>query len=85
MFSFVTLILIRSFDVAVDEDDDDTGEDDADEEEPDDFVGSLLDKVLSNLDGPAIIFIKCLKSNNIKFIFTNMHVDNQKQTKNKCT
>lgn len=85
LFSFVTLILIRSFDVAVDEDDDDTGEDDADEEEPDDFVGSLLDKVLSNLDGPAIIFIKCLKSNNIKCIFTNMHVANQKQTKNKCT
>lgn len=48
--------MIRSFDVAVDEDDDDTGEDDVDEEEPDDFVGSLLDKVLSILDGPAIFF-----------------------------
>lgn len=70
--------MIRSFDVAVDEDDDDTGEDDFDEEEPDDFVGSLLDKVLSNLDGPAIFFFKCLKSNNIKCIFTNMHVTDQK-------
>lgn len=61
MFSFVTLILIRSFDVAVDEDDDDTGEDDVDEEEPDDFVGSLLDKVLSILDGPAIFFFQMLE------------------------
>lgn len=70
--------MIRSFDVAVDEDDDDTGEDDVDEEEPDDFVGSLLDKVLSILDGPTIFFFKCLKSNNIKCVFTNMHVTDQK-------
>lgn len=71
--------MIRSFDVdAADEDDDGTGEDDDDEEETDDFVGSLLDKVLSILDGPAIIFFKCLKSNNIKCIYTNMHVAKQK-------
>lgn len=57
LFSFVTLILIRSFDVdAADEDDDGTGEDDDEEEETDDFVGSLLDEVLSILDGPAIFF-----------------------------
>lgn len=46
LFSFVTLILIRSFDVdAADEDDDGTGEDDDEEEETDGFVGSLLDEV----------------------------------------
>lgn len=54
--------MIRSFDVdAADEDDDGTGEDDDDEEETDDFVGSLLDKVLSILDGPAIIFFQMLE------------------------
>lgn len=49
--------MIRSFDVdAADEDDDGTGEDDDEEEETDGFVGSLLDEVLSILDGPAIFF-----------------------------
>lgn len=61
MFSFVIFILIRFFDVVVDEDDDDIGEDDVDEEEFDDFVGLLLDKVLFILDGFIIFFFKCLR------------------------
>lgn len=72
--------MIRSFDVdAADEDDDGTGEDE-EEEETDGFVGSLLDEVLSILDGPAIFFFSNAWNPIILSVYISMHVANQKHT-----